>query len=157
MKIILSLTSVALVLSLFSDKKKTFLGITRGLKMFMAILPVILNILILASIFLSLMPQETIARLLGKGSGASGMLISAVIGSISLLIPAFISYPLSGILLKCGVSYKVIAVFITTLMMVGVLTLPLEMKYFGVKVSLMRNALSFIGAIVIGLLMRIFL
>jgi len=89
MKIILSLTSVALVLSLFSDKKKTFLGITRGLKMFMAILPVILNILILASIFLSLMPQETIARLLGKGSGASGMLISAVIGSISL-IPAFI-------------------------------------------------------------------
>jgi uncharacterized membrane protein YraQ (UPF0718 family) len=156
MKIILSLTSVALVLSLFSDKKKTFLGITRGLKMFMAILPVILNILILASIFLSLMPQETIARLLGKGSGTSGMLISAVIGSISL-IPAFISYPLCGILLKCGVSYKVIAVFITTLMMVGVLTLPLEMKYFGVKVSLMRNALSFIGAIVIGLLMGIFL
>jgi len=42
-------------------------------------------------------------------------------------------------------------------MMVGVLTLPLEMKYFGVKVSLMRNALSFIGAIVIGLLMGIFL
>jgi uncharacterized membrane protein YraQ (UPF0718 family) len=156
MKIILSLTSVALVLSLFSDKKKTFLGITRGLKMFMAILPVILNILILASIFLSLMPQETIARLLEKGSGTSGMLISAVIGSISL-IPAFISYPLCGILLKCGVSYKVIAVFITTLMMVGVLTLPLEMKYFGVKVSLMRNALSFIGAIVIGLLMGIFL
>jgi len=124
--------------------------------MFLAILPAILNVLILVSIFLFLVPQETIAGLLGKDSGFSGMMLAAVIGSISL-IPAPISYPLAAVLVKCGVSYKIIAVFITTLMMVGVLTLPLEIKYFGVRVSLMRNALSFIGAIAIGALMGIFL
>jgi len=124
--------------------------------MFLAILPAILNVLILVSIFLFLVPPETIAGLLGKDSGFSGMMLAAVIGSISL-IPAPISYPLAAVLVKCGVSYKIIAVFITTLMMVGVLTLPLEIKYFGVRVSLMRNALSFIGAIAIGALMGIFL
>jgi uncharacterized membrane protein YraQ (UPF0718 family) len=41
--------------------------------------------------------------------------------------------------------------------MVGVLTLPLEAKYFGLKISIIRNVLSFIGALVIGLVIGIFL
>jgi uncharacterized membrane protein YraQ (UPF0718 family) len=69
----------------------------------------------------------------------------------------FITYPLAAILLKSGVSYRVLAVFITTLLMVGVLTLPLEAKYFGLKVSVIRNVLSFIGALIIGLAIGIFL
>ena len=56
-------------------------------------------------------------------------------------------------LLRNGVSYAVIAVFITTLMMVGVLTLPIEIKYFGVKVSVLRNGLSLLGALLIGVIM----
>ncbi len=55
-------------------------------------------------------------------------------------------------ILKSGVSYQVVAVFITTLMMVGVITLPLEAKYFGCRVSILRNILSFAGAIVVGIL-----
>jgi len=124
--------------------------------MFLGLLPTVLNVLILVSIFLFLIPQETIIRLLGKNSGALGMMIAAVIGSISL-IPAFISYPLASILIKSGVSYRVVAIFITTLLMVGVLTLPIEAKFFGLKVSIMRNTLSFIGALVIGLIIGIFL
>ena len=49
------------------------------------------------------------------------------------------------------------SVFITTLMMVGIMTLPLEAKYFGLKVSIIRNVLSFFGALLVGLLMGIFL
>ena len=64
----------------------------------------------------------------------------------------FFAYPLAGILVKSGVSYSVIAVFITTLMMVGILTLPLEAKYFGLKTAIIRNALYFVGAIIIGLI-----
>jgi len=120
--------------------------------MFAGILPALLNILIFVSIVLYLIPNETIVRLLGKNSGFLGIVIAAIIGSISL-IPGFISYPLASILLKSGVAYGVIAVFITTLMMVGIITLPLEAKYFGMKTALMRNGLSFVGAIIIGLLM----
>jgi uncharacterized membrane protein YraQ (UPF0718 family) len=156
MKILLGLTFVALVLSLVSDRNKTVSGIKKGLKMFIGLLPTILNVLILVSAFLYLVPKETLSNLLGKNSGLFGIMIAAVLGSVSL-IPMFITYPLAAILLKSGVSYRVLAVFITTLLMVGVLTLPLEAKYFGLKISIIRNVLSFIGALVIGLVIGIFL
>jgi hypothetical protein len=45
----------------------------------------------------------------------------------------------------------------TTLMMVGVVTLPLEIKYFGKKVAISRNILNFIAAVIIGLVVGIIL
>ena len=77
------------------------------------------------------------------------LLIAAVVGSITL-IPGFISYPIASALIKEGASYAVVATFMTTLMMVGVVTLPLEIRYFGGKVAILRNALNFIAAIAIG-------
>jgi uncharacterized membrane protein YraQ (UPF0718 family) len=156
MLILIIVTLIALIVSSIKDYGKTVAGVRKGIKMFINILPALLNILILVSVFLYLVPGETLVRWLGKGSGFMGMSIAAVLGSVSL-IPGFIAYPLAAILLKSGVGYNVIAIFITTLMMVGVLTLPLEAKYFGMKVALMRNALSFIGAIIIGLLIGLVL
>lgn len=156
MKILISITLIAIIGSLIMDKNKTILGVKKGMKMFLNILPALLNILILLSVFLYFVPSEVIAHLLGKESGFIGMAIAALLGSIAL-IPGFIAYPLAGILLKSGVAYKVIAVFITTLMMVGVITIPLEAKYFGMRVAIMRNVLSFIGAIIIGLVIGVFL
>jgi ABC-type nitrate/sulfonate/bicarbonate transport system permease component len=43
----------------------------------------------------------------------------------------------------------VLAAFSTTLMSVGVLTYPLERQYFGVKVTLVRNAISFLIALIV--------
>ena len=148
---ILGITTVTLLISFIADKGKTRQGIIKGIKMFLGVLPSILNILALVSVVLYLIPNETIIKWLGKDSGVLGVVTASVIGSIAL-IPGFIAFPLSAILLKSGVSYRVLAVFITTLMMVGVLTLPLETKYFGMKTALLRNGMSFIGAIVIGLL-----
>ena len=84
-----------------------------------------------------------LAKLLGEKSGAFGFVFAALLGSISL-IPGLVAYPLSSVLLKNGASYPVIAVFITTLMMVGIITLPVESKFFGFKVAFTRNLLSFI-------------
>lgn len=120
--------------------------------MFLGILPSLLNILIIVSVLLFLVPQETMVNLLGKNSGLTGISIAAIVGSISL-IPGFIAFPLAAVLIKSGVSYSVTAVFITTLLMVGVITLPLESKYFGMKTAVIRNLLSFAGAILIGAVM----
>jgi uncharacterized membrane protein YraQ (UPF0718 family) len=76
-------------------------------------------------------------------------MIAALVGSITL-IPGFISYPIASVLINEGASYTIVATFMTTLMMVGVVTLPLEIKYFGRKVAMLRNALNFIAAIIIG-------
>ncbi len=155
MEVLIIIAVICLIISIFSDREKTWLGIKRGLKMFLNLLPVILVVLILVSIFLFFLPNETIVRYLGNDAGFIGYIIAAIIGSISL-IPGYIAYPLAGILLKNGVSYPVIAVFITTLMMVGVLTLPIEIKYFGVRTAILRNVLYFIGAIFIGIFIGLF-
>ena len=150
--LILLITGVIVAVSALANRQKTWQGVQKGVKMLLKLLPSFLTIIILVSVFLGLIPQETLIEYLGKESGASGMAIAAILGSIAL-IPGFISYPLGAMLLRNGVSYSVIAVFITTLMMVGVLTLPLEIKYFGVKVSLLRNAFSLVGALLIGVIM----
>jgi len=156
MQILIFVSVVCLILSLVVDRRKTFEGIKRGLKMFLNLLPALLTVLILVSIFLYLVPDKTIVKLLGAKSGVMGVAIAAAVGSIAL-IPAFISFPLAKILLVKGVSYTVVAVFITTLIMVGVLTLPIEFKYFGKRAAIMRNVLSFFGAIIVGLLIGLFL
>ena len=138
-------------LSFILDRKKTILGLKKGLMMFKNIAIPFLNILILISLTLYVMPAETITEYLGPGSGALGFVLAAIIGAIAI-IPAFISYPIAASLIKQGASYGVVATFMTTLMMVGILTLPLEAKYFGWKISLMRNFLNFIAALMIGLI-----
>ena len=155
--IVLSLaTAILLALSFFADRGKTLAGLKKGAKMFLNILPALLTVLILVSVLLYAVPAPILTVWLGKGTGWAGVFSAALLGSISL-IPGFIAFPLGAILVRSGVSYQVIAVFITTLMMVGILTLPLEAKYFGWRVSILRNALSFFGALLIGLLMGIFL
>ena len=156
MKFLIIVTLSVVLISFFLDRGKTFTGLKKGLRMFVNILPELLNILILVSVVLYLIPQSMLIRLLGRGSGITGISIAALTGSISL-IPGFIAYPLAAILLKSGVSYGVLAVFITTLMMVGIVTLPLEARYYGLKTALLRNGLSFIGAIIIGILVGVFM
>jgi len=156
MQILIFTSAVCLLLSLAADKKKTLDGTMRGIKMFVNMLPALLTVLALVSIFLYLVPDNTILKYLGRHSGPLGIAIAAIIGSVAL-IPGFIALPLAGIFLQKGIDYTVLAVFITTLMMVGFFTLPLEIKYFGKKAAFMRNMLSFIGAVVIGVLVGIFI
>ena len=156
MQILILISIVCLILSFIVDRRKTYEGIKRGLKMFLNLLPALLIVLILVSVFLYLVPDKTIVKLLGAKSGTMGIAIAALVGAIAL-IPGFIAFPLAKILLVKGVSYQVVAVFITTLIMVGVLTLPIEFKYFGKKAAIMRNVLSLFGAIIVGLLIGLFL
>jgi uncharacterized membrane protein YraQ (UPF0718 family) len=144
-----SLTGVCLLLSYILDKDKTILGLKKGSKMLFNILHPFLNILIIISIVLFFIPESLIVQYLGANSGWLGFGIAAFIGSITL-IPGFISYPLAATLLSQGATYSVVAVFMTTMMMVGVVTLPLEIRYFGRKAAILRNFFNLIAAILIG-------
>lgn len=156
MKLLSIFTAVCLIASFIANRHKTWSGIKKGVIIFFKLLPTLLSMLALISIVLFLIPQETLARYMGEGSGITGWITAAILGSVAL-IPGFIAYPLCGILVKSGVAYSVIAVFITTLMMTGFLTLPLEIKFFGWKISVIRNLISLVAALLIGLIMGLFL
>lgn len=155
--IILYILAIGLLfVSYIKNKKKTKMALKKAWKSFENILPQFLSILLIIGIMLAILSPETISKLIGQQSGWIGMIIAALIGSITL-IPGFVAFPLASALLKNGAGFMQIAVFISTLMMVGVVTMPLEIKYFGRKATLLRNGLafgfSFVIAIVIGMVL----
>jgi len=146
-----------LVLSFIKDKKKTFIALKKAWKSFENILPQFLSILVIIGIMLAVLSPEVISGLIGEKSGWWGMLMASLVGSVTL-IPGFVAFPLASVLLKNGAGFMQIAVFISTLMMVGIVTIPLEIKYFGKKAAILRNSLafafSFIVAIAIGVVLK---
>lgn len=151
------LTIILLIISFKSNKGKTISALKKAWKSFENILPQLLEILIIIGILLSILQPETISRLVGAESGWFGMVIASLIGSITLL-PGFVAFPLASALLKSGGGFMQIAVFISTLMMVGIVTIPIEVKYFGKKATILRNIsaflFSYIVAIIIGVVVR---
>lgn len=155
--ILYTLAIVLLTISFLRDKGKTKMALLKAWRSFENILPQFLGIIILIGIMLAILSPKTISDLLGKQSGWIGMILAAAVGAITL-IPGFVAFPLAAALLKNGAGYMQIGIFISTLMMVGIVTLPLETQYFGKKVAYTRNALafafSFLVAIIIGVVMR---
>jgi Predicted permeases len=146
--IIYILVSCLLCLSFVKDKDKTHRALKKAWKSFENIMPQFLSILFIIGIMLAVLDPQTIYMLLGKDSGLRGMTIAAVIGSITL-IPGFVAFPLAAALLKAGAGYGQITMFITTLMMVGVVTLPVEIQFFGRATAIKRNLLALVFAVII--------
>jgi len=65
------------------------------------------------------------------------------------MMPGFIAFPLGGLLVAKGVPYMVISAFTTSLMMVGILSFPLEKQYLGVKPALIRNLIALVVSILV--------
>jgi len=141
-------TAVALAVSIIASRGKTVDALKLAGRRLAKILPAFLAMLVLFSATITLLPQDVVMGLLGKDSGWQGVAIASAAGSVTLM-PGFIAFPLCGALLKRGVQYMVLAAFSTTLMMVGVLTYPLERQYFGSKVTLVRNTVSLLIALIV--------
>ncbi|NMC57466.1 MAG: permease [Eubacteriaceae bacterium] len=151
-----ALAFAALVLSFIKSKENTILSLKKAWKSFENILPQFLTILLVIGIMLSVLTPQQISMLIGSQSGWTGVFIAAVIGSVTL-IPGFIAFPLAAALLNSGAGYMQIGAFVSTLMMVGIVTMPVEIKYFGKKAAVIRNSLalafSFAVAFVMGVAM----
>lgn len=146
------IAGTALIVSFVKSKEKTILALKKAWKSFENILPQFLTILIIIGIILTILSPEQISKLIGSESGWIGVVVASLIGSITL-VPGFIAFPLASALLKSGAGYMQIAAFISTLMMVGVVTIPLEIKYFGKKSALIRNAEAFIFSLIVAYIM----
>jgi uncharacterized membrane protein YraQ (UPF0718 family) len=149
------IAGLALLVSFIASRDKTLKALKIALKRFANILPAFLVMLMLISVALFLVPDEMISHYLGTGNKVIGVLMASILGSVTLM-PGFIAYPLSGILLQKGVAYMVIAAFTTTLMMVGVLTYPVEKAYFGSKVTIVRNTVGLFIALCVAVVIGIF-
>jgi uncharacterized membrane protein YraQ (UPF0718 family) len=134
---------LGLAASLVKDRAKTKAALKKAFKAFEGILPQFLVVLLLVASALAVLDTATISRIIGNESGFFGILGASLIGAITL-IPGFVAFPAAAALLEGGAGTAQIAAFVSSLMMVGVVTMPMEMKYFGRRSTLMRNGLAFL-------------
>lgn len=135
-------TAVLLLLSYYKDKQKTKKALLKAWKAFENILPQFLVVILLVSLLLAALDHQMILKIIGTESGWLGTLLAALVGAVTL-IPGFVAFPIAALLLKGGAGYMQIAAFVSSLMMVGVVTLPVEIQYFGKRLALYRNTLAF--------------
>jgi uncharacterized membrane protein YraQ (UPF0718 family) len=152
--VLYALAISGLIFSFIKDKGKTKKALIIALKSFENILPQCMTVLIIVAFFLTVLNTEQISKLLGAESGVLGFIIGAIIGSITLM-PPYVALPLVASLLKSGAGYPQITIFLTTLMMVGIVTLPVEIKYLGKKTAIKRNVYSFVFAVIMSLIIGV--
>lgn len=148
----LSLT--ALIVSFFKSREKTKQALKKSWKSFENIMPDFLVVIFIIGIALSILTPEQISKFVGGESGWIGVLLASLLGAITL-IPAFVAFPLAAALLNNGAGYMQIAAFVSTLMMVGIVTIPMEIKTFGKKATILRNVFAFIFSLVVAAVMGV--
>jgi uncharacterized membrane protein YraQ (UPF0718 family) len=139
--------------SFLQNREKTRVALKKAFKAFEGILPQFLVVLILVAIALAILDEPTISLILGKDSGVWGVLAASLVGAVTL-VPGFVAFPVAAALLQGGAGVIQIAAFVSSLMMVGVVTLPLEIQFFGKRCSFLRNLLAYgfslIAAVFVG-------
>lgn len=142
---------ILLMLSYFRDKNKTKEALIKSLKSFENIMPQFLGIIFIVGIMLALLKPEVISTFIGKNSGVLGVFLSSIIGSITMM-PTFVAFPTADMLLKNGAGYAQVGALVSTLTLVGVITLPLESKCIGKKAAFLRNFVAFLFSFIVALI-----
>ncbi|PKM81014.1 MAG: permease [Firmicutes bacterium HGW-Firmicutes-14] len=146
-------TILFIIISFYKDRKKTKIALKKAWKAFENILPEFLGIIIMVGIVLAFLNPEVVSKIIGKQSGWPGVLIAAVVGAITL-IPGFVAFPMAAMVLQSGAGLMQIGAFVSALMMVGVVTFPVETKYFGKKLALWRNGLAFLFSFLVAFIIE---
>lgn len=148
--ILYTLTLILLTLSFYKNVNKTKKALKKAWKAFENILPEFLVVIVFVGFLMAIMNPSTISKIIGGDSGFFGVIIASTVGAITL-IPGFVAFPTASMLLQGGAGYMQIGAFVSSLMMVGIVTMPVEIKYFGKKLTLLRNGLAFGFSFVVAL------
>ncbi|MHC1586170.1 MAG: permease [Candidatus Hecatellaceae archaeon] len=141
-----------LFLALWKDKVRAFKALAASMRMLVELLPLFLLVTVVIGIISSILTFDAISSFIGAEAGLRGVLTAALIGTI-VHMPSLIAFPLAGFLLRSGAEAGAVAAFITTLTMIGLATLPLEVKTLGGLITLLRNICCFGVALTIAFLM----
>jgi len=147
---------LGLIISITRNKAKTKQALKIALKGIIRMIPALGILIVLVGLIMGFFKPEMISRFFGDKTGFIGIMLASLAGAV-LLIPSLIAFPLTASLVSSGASISVAAAFITTLTMIGFVTMPIEIKELGKKFTFMRNGISFVIAVGIALLMGVLL
>lgn len=148
MIILYCITGMALSGSFLVNRRKTKAAVITAARRFGHIIPAIFIMLTLISCIPVHVMIGGLFKIIDHANGIVGIGVAAMTGSV-MMLPGFIVFPLCGVFAREGVPYFILSALTTTMMLVGVVTFPLEKKYLGTKLALVRNLLGFIIALAV--------
>jgi uncharacterized membrane protein YraQ (UPF0718 family) len=114
------------------------------------VVPVLAGVILLVALAITAIPREAYSYVF-SGNPLTDPLAGAVVGSVAAGNPVN-SYVIGGELLSSGVSIMAVAAFIAAWVSVGLVQLPAESAMLGKRFAFARNGLSFLMAIIVGII-----
>lgn len=145
--IIWTLSGILLIISFVKNRNKSLKALKIAWKSFSKIASIFVLVLSGYALLVTYVSPEMMQHAIGTDSGFVGILLALGLGSISVM-PGFAAFPLCAALYTQGIPYYILAAFSVSLMNVGVITFPIEQKYLGTKVALVRNILGLAVSVV---------
>jgi len=154
--IINTFTIFLLIFSFIKNREKSIKALKISLLKSLKLAPQLISLVAIIGIVFAFLPPELIKEFLGVDFSLIQVGAAALFGAL-MMIPSLIALPLAGSLIDAGASYTPVAAFITTLTMVGFVTIPIEIEELGKKITIYRNGLALIFAIIISFMIGVFM
>ena len=130
---------------------KSFNTAFSSFKQMLTVVPPIMIILGLVDVWI---PRETMMKYMGDNSGIKGISIAMLIGSIAAG-PMYAAFPFTKVLLKKGVKFSNIIVFMNAWCVTKISTLMFEFSSLGYKFTLARLIIDIPGVIIMGYIVQV--
>jgi len=130
------------------------LGVRTSSNQFLRFLPVLVIAMFLAGFMETLIPQEFVTNWLSDASGWRGIGIGWLAG---ILTPggSIVGMPLVFVLFEAGVGISVLVTYMTSMALLSVMRMPIEIGFYGWRLMLLRVAASFFLPPLTGLLAQV--
>jgi hypothetical protein len=143
MYILLVVTIAAVLVSFSFNRKKTGLALRLALQKMRRLIIPFGWMIGLAAILMPVLSRVGVWQMLSDSTPFHATAFALAVGSVALL-PGAVAFPLGAIFLAQGMAHMAVAAFTTAVMMVGIVTFPVERAYLGTRVALIRNAVGIV-------------
>lgn len=117
--------------------------------------PIMIIAVLLAGFVEAIMPKEFVENWLSESSGWRGIFLAWIAGIITPIAGVF-GMPLVAALYKAGAGLAVIMTFLTSLATLSLIKVPIEVGFYGWKLTMIRFGVSLILPLIAGGLTQIF-
>lgn len=121
---------------------------------FIQMVEVVPPIMIMLGLMDVWVPRETMMKYMGDNSGVRGVSLAILIGSIAAG-PMYAAFPFTKVLLKKGVKFSNIIIFMNAWCVTKISTLMFEFSSLGYKFTLSRLLINIPGVIIMGYLVQL--
>ncbi len=148
--------AVLMSLALWQSQETFNLGWRNSVQQLLRFLPILVIAMLIAGFAETLLPKNVVERWLSDSSGWRGIGLAWLAG---ILTPggSIIGLPLIAALYKAGVGISVLMTYATSFATLSILRLPLEVGFYGWRLTGIRVVVSLVLPIIAGVLTQLML